>query len=142
MQSVLQTAYPALMHILSGRFRRNRSGCAEAAPWLGVKNVLPKPLTLKRLLSAVDALLEGRAMRVVARYALAPFCILLAALLYLSPAGPSFNLPSLFLFAVLAAAWFGQGDGPIEMLARRVDIERGLGDRDLIVCGGVSGMPG
>jgi PAS domain S-box-containing protein len=108
---VLQTAYPAAMQILSGRFRRNRSGGAESAPWLGLKDVPPSPLTGKRLLLAVDSLLEGRAMRVAVRYALAPICILLVTLFYLSPAGPSLNLPSLFLIGVLAAAWFG-GAGP------------------------------
>ena len=51
-------------------------------------------------------------MRAVAlRYALAPACILLAVLLHLSPAGPILSLAGLFMFAVLAAAWFG-GAGP------------------------------
>jgi len=50
-------------------------------------------------------------MGVAARYASGPIWILLAALLYLSPAGPSLHLPSLFLFGVLAVAWFG-GIGP------------------------------
>ena len=45
------------------------------------------------------------------RYALAPACILLAVLVYLSPAGRCFSLAGLFVFAVLAAAWFG-GAGP------------------------------
>jgi len=47
----------------------------------------------------------------VLRYALAPACILLAALFFRSPAGPVFSLAGLFVFAVLAAAWFG-GVGP------------------------------
>ena len=51
-------------------------------------------------------------MRAVAlRYALAPTCILLAVLVYLSPAGQTLSLAGLFVFAVLAAAWFG-GAGP------------------------------
>jgi len=51
-------------------------------------------------------------MRVVTlRYALAPACILLAALLYLSPAGPMLSATGVFVIAVLAAAWFG-GTGP------------------------------
>jgi PAS domain S-box-containing protein len=51
-------------------------------------------------------------MRAVAlRYALAPACILLAVLLHLSPVGPTLSLAGLFVFAVLAAAWFG-GAGP------------------------------
>jgi PAS domain S-box-containing protein len=74
--------------------------------------VLPKPLTRKELLSAADVSLEGRVMHAVAlRYALAPVCILLAVLVYLSPAGPTLSLAGLFVFAVLAAAWFG-GTGP------------------------------
>ena len=51
-------------------------------------------------------------MRVVAlRYALAPACVLLAVLLYLSPAQPVVSPAGPFLLAVLAAAWFG-GAGP------------------------------
>jgi PAS domain S-box-containing protein len=51
-------------------------------------------------------------MRAVAlRYALAPGCIALAVLLYLSPAQPAASLAGPFLLAVLAAAWFG-GAGP------------------------------
>ena len=51
-------------------------------------------------------------MRAVAlRYALAPACVLLAVLLYLSPAQPVISPAGPFLFAVLAAAWFG-GPGP------------------------------
>ena len=45
------------------------------------------------------------------RYALAPACIALAALLHLSPAGPFLHPTGLFVFAVIAAAWFG-GAGP------------------------------
>jgi PAS domain S-box-containing protein len=51
-------------------------------------------------------------MRAVAlRYALAPAGILLAVLLYLSPAQPALSLAAPFMFAVLAVAWFG-GAGP------------------------------
>src|SRR5262252_3018686 len=51
-------------------------------------------------------------MRAIAlRYALAPVCVLLAVLLYSSPAQPAVSLAGPFLFAVLAAAWFG-GAGP------------------------------
>jgi PAS domain S-box-containing protein len=51
-------------------------------------------------------------MRAVAlRYALAPACVVVAVLLYRSPVGPTFSLAGLFVFAVLAAAWFG-GAGP------------------------------
>src|SRR5262249_40378567 len=51
-------------------------------------------------------------MRAVAlRYALAPVCVLLAALLYLSPAQPVVSPAGPFLVAVLVAAWFG-GAGP------------------------------
>ena len=51
-------------------------------------------------------------MRAVAlRYALAPACILLAVLVHLSPAGPFLHPTGLFVFAVIAAAWFG-GAGP------------------------------
>ena len=45
------------------------------------------------------------------RYALAPACIALAALLHLSPVGPFLHPTGLFVFAVIAAAWFG-GAGP------------------------------
>jgi PAS domain S-box-containing protein len=45
------------------------------------------------------------------RYALAPACVLLAALLYFSPAQPLLSLAGLFVFAVIGAAWFG-GAGP------------------------------
>ena len=48
---------------------------------------------------------------VLLRYALALGCILLAVLVHLSPAGPMFSLAGLFMFAVLASAWFG-GVGP------------------------------
>jgi PAS domain S-box-containing protein len=51
-------------------------------------------------------------MRALAlRYALAPACILLAVLLHRTPAGSVLSGAGLFLFAVLAAAWFG-GVGP------------------------------
>jgi PAS domain S-box-containing protein len=51
-------------------------------------------------------------MRAIAlRYALAPACVLLAVLVHLSPASPALSLAGLFVFAVLAAAWFG-GAGP------------------------------
>jgi PAS domain S-box-containing protein len=51
-------------------------------------------------------------MRAVAlRYALAPACVLLAVLVYLSPARPALSLAGMFVFAVLAAGWFG-GAGP------------------------------
>jgi len=87
-------------------------GFAEAARRLGVKKVLHRPFNRKEMLSAVHASLEERVMRAVAlRYALAPACILLAVLVYLSPAGPTLSLVGLFVFAVLAAAWFG-GVGP------------------------------
>jgi PAS domain S-box-containing protein len=73
--------------------------------------VLPKPFTRDELLLAVAASLEGRVMHAALRYALAPGCILLAVLLYLSPVGSTFSPSGLFVFAVLAAAWFG-GAGP------------------------------
>lgn len=74
--------------------------------------MLPKPFTRKELLSAMANSLEERVMKAVAlRYALAPACILLAVIVYLSPAGPMLSLAGLFVFAVLAAAWFG-GAGP------------------------------
>jgi PAS domain S-box-containing protein len=58
------------------------------------------------------ASLEGRVKQTIAlRYALAPACVLLAVLVYYSPAGPALSLEGLFVFAVLAAAWFG-GAGP------------------------------
>ena len=56
--------------------------------------------------------LERQVMQTVAlRYALAPACVLLAVLVYNSPVGPTLGLDGLFVFAVLAAAWFG-GAGP------------------------------
>src|SRR5262245_2608147 len=45
------------------------------------------------------------------RYAQAPGWILFAALLHLSPIGPSLHPTGLFTLAVVAAAWFG-GAGP------------------------------
>jgi PAS domain S-box-containing protein len=45
------------------------------------------------------------------RYSLAPACIAAAVLLHLSPAGPFLHPTGLFVFAVIAAAWFG-GAGP------------------------------
>ena len=54
------------------------------------------------------ASLETRVMQsVVLQIALAAASVLLAVLVHLSPAGPIFNLAGLFVFAVLAAAWFG-----------------------------------
>jgi PAS domain S-box-containing protein len=50
-------------------------------------------------------------MQVALRYALAPGCIALAVLIYLSPVGPTIPLAGLFVLAVLATAWFG-GAGP------------------------------
>jgi PAS domain S-box-containing protein len=75
------------------------------------KNVSSKPFTPNELFSPVAASLEGRGVQTALRYALAPGCILLAVLVYMSPLGPTFSLPGLFVFAVLAAAWFG-GAGP------------------------------
>ena len=73
--------------------------------------MLPKAFTHKELFSAVAATREGRVMQAALRYAMAPGCILLAVLLYLSPVGHTLSLAGLFVFAVLAAAWFG-GAGP------------------------------
>ncbi|MDM0001028.1 ATP-binding protein [Variovorax sp. J22P240] len=70
------------------------------------------PFTRKKVLSAGAALLDERVTQSVAvRYALAPACIVIAVLVHLSPAGPTLSLAGLFVFAVLAAAWFG-GAGP------------------------------
>ncbi|MDR6858439.1 ATP-binding protein [Variovorax guangxiensis] len=72
----------------------------------------PKLLTRKELSPAKTASLEERVMQAGAlRYALAPAWVLLAVLVYLSPAGPILSLAGLFMFAVIAAAWFG-GAGP------------------------------
>src|SRR5262245_6523911 len=98
--------------VMSGRFRRGLPRFAETAHRLGVKKVLPISFSRKALLSAVAASLEGRGMQALAlRYALAPGCILLAVLMYVSPVGTALSLGSLFVFAVLATAWFG-GAGP------------------------------
>jgi len=62
--------------------------------------------------SSVDTSRKKRVRLLVAlRYALAPVCVLLAAVVYLSPAGRVCGLAELLVFAVLAAAWFG-GAGP------------------------------
>jgi PAS domain S-box-containing protein len=72
----------------------------------------PKPFTRKEAFSAVAPLLDNRVMQKVAlRYALAPACIVPAVLVYYSPAGPILGAAGPFVFAVLAAAWFG-GVGP------------------------------
>src|SRR5262245_50734852 len=47
----------------------------------------------------------------VLRYALAPACLLVAVLVYLSPARALLPPAGLFVFAILIAAWFG-GPGP------------------------------
>jgi hypothetical protein len=74
--------------------------------------VRSRPFTRKELLSTMAASLKERVVQAVAlRYALAPVCVLLAVLVYLSRAGPTLSLAGLFVFAVLAAAWFG-GAGP------------------------------
>lgn len=54
----LRAVYAAPILALSARFQRSLAGSAEAARLLGVKMVLPKPCTLKELLSAVDEALE------------------------------------------------------------------------------------
>jgi hypothetical protein len=118
MQTLLQTAYAVRILVLSARFRRGLPESAEAARRLGVKKVRPGPFTREELLLVVRASLEERVMQAVAlRYALAPTCILLAVLVYLSPAGRTLSLAGLFVFAVLAAAWFG-GAGPGLVAAR------------------------
>jgi PAS domain S-box-containing protein len=53
---------------------------------------------------------RGQALTAL-RYALAPTCIVLAALLHLSPIGAFLHPTGLFVLAVIAAAWFG-GVGP------------------------------
>jgi len=73
--------------------------------------VLPKLFMHKNLTSAVATSLGGRVTQAALRYALAPACVLLAVLLQLSPAGPTFHPTGLFAIAVVAAAWFG-GAGP------------------------------
>ncbi|QJR11253.1 Sensor histidine kinase RcsC [Usitatibacter rugosus] len=50
-------------------------------------------------------------MQAAMRYALAPGCVLLAALAYHSPVGPMFSLAGLFVIAALVTGWFG-GAGP------------------------------
>jgi PAS domain S-box-containing protein len=51
------------------------------------------------------------AMQAALRYVMGPAFIVLAVLVYRSPVGPTVSLAGLFVFAVLAAAWFG-GAGP------------------------------
>lgn len=98
--------------VLPGCFTCALPGSAEAAHSLGARRVLPKPSICKELLLAMAASLEDRVMQSVAlRYALAPACVLLAVLVHISPAGPTFSLAGLLAFAVLGAAWFG-GAGP------------------------------
>jgi PAS domain S-box-containing protein len=75
------------------------------------EKVLPKLFAHKEVLTPVAATLDRRVAQTVLRYALAPGSILLAALLYRSPVGPTFSLAGLFVLAVLVAAWFG-GAGP------------------------------
>ena len=75
-----------------GTLKAGLPGSVEAWRRRGAKKVLPKPFTRKELLPAVAASLEGRVMHAALRYALAPGCILLAVLLYLSPVGPTFSL--------------------------------------------------
>jgi len=73
--------------------------------------VLLQPLENKRWLSPLGADRYGRVAQAALRYALAPGCVVLAVLVYLSPVGPTFSLAGLFVLAVLLAAWFG-GAGP------------------------------
>jgi hypothetical protein len=51
--------YAALTHVLSARFRRGLAESAQSARRLGVKKVLPKPLTRKELLAAVRESVES-----------------------------------------------------------------------------------
>ena len=55
----LPPEYPASILVLSARFRRDLAGSAEAARRLGVKQVLPKPLTHRKLLAAVREPVEA-----------------------------------------------------------------------------------
>ena len=72
--------------------------------------MLPKPFLHEEPLSAMAASLEKRVMSSIAlQIALAGGSVLLAVLVHLSPVGPIFNLAGLFVFAVLASAWFGGG---------------------------------
>ena len=108
----LQAVYAAPILVLSGRFRRGLAGvCGNSAPARSEEGasqaVHPQGTAGRRGRVARVRMMRARALR----YALAPACILLAALVYLSPAGPVFSLAGLFMFAVLAAAWFG-GAGP------------------------------
>jgi PAS domain S-box-containing protein len=54
---------------------------------------------------------RGVTRTLVLRYALAPACVMVVALVQLSPVGSLFPAAGLFCFAVLGAAWFG-GAGP------------------------------
>ncbi|WP_139237525.1 ATP-binding protein [Variovorax sp. OV329] len=75
--------------------------------------MLPKPFIIRKAqLVAMAASLGQRVMAsVVLRYALAPVFVLLAALVFHSPPGPTFSLAGLCVIAVLATAWLG-GVGP------------------------------
>ena len=77
--------------------------------------MLPQPFTRKELLAAerepVGATVWRGKPAIALRYALAPACVGVAALLHLSPAGPLLHPMGLFILGVVAAAWFG-GAGP------------------------------
>ena len=63
------------------------------------------PVETLQGLSAVAASIEKRQMKAVAlRYAVAPACVLLAILLYLTPIGPALSLAGLCVLAVLVSA--------------------------------------
>src|SRR5262245_21748292 len=51
--------YAAPILVLLARFRRDLAGSADAACRLGVKKVLPKPLTRKELLAAMRESVEA-----------------------------------------------------------------------------------
>jgi len=54
----LQAAYAAPILVISARFRRGLGASADAARQLGVRKVLPKPLTRAELLAAVRESIE------------------------------------------------------------------------------------
>ena len=108
---VLQSVYPSAIFVLSGARARSpevRRGNTRAGSG---KQMLPKLFAHNELRAGVGTIRDGRVMQPALRYALAPACVVLGMLVYLSPVGPTFPLAGLFVLAVLVAAWFG-GAGP------------------------------
>src|SRR5262245_21122425 len=105
-------ANPGSPGALPSRFGRIRRRGAPARGQKSAAQAIHPQGTARRHARVSRGLSVSRGKAAIAlRYALAPACVLVSVLLYVSPAGTLFHPTGPSILGVLAAAWFG-GAGP------------------------------